>query len=254
MNLNKAQLLLEKINRLYKSMSLDAENVAAIEKDLMRDYVKQLYAAFLEENITQPYKVKETAYTPRVAYTAPEEVQTPPAVRPRREERIIAPPPQVTERREERTTILPPPVTERIIAPPPTVVEEVVANTPPPVYHQPKVTAVPQSSRPQVPNNDYEQLFQQENSNELSHKLSTLPISDLNKAMGINERIFTINELFRGDSTAFKKTIATLNQLPSFREAKNYLAENVVTEFDWTNKLRKNKAKNFIKLVNRRYL
>jgi len=253
MNLNKAQLLLEKINRLYKSMSLDPENVAAIEKDLMRDYVKQLYAAFLEENITKPYK--EPTYTARTTYAPPVEVQTPPAVRPRREERIIAPPPPKNEYREERTRISPPPpVQERIIAPPP-VVKEVVASTPPPpVYRQPTVTAVPQSSRHQVPNEEYEQLFQQENSNELSHKLSTLPISDLNKAMGINERIFTINELFRGDSAAFKRTIAALNQLPSFRKAKAYLAENVVNEFDWTNKLRRNKAKNFIKLVNRRYL
>jgi len=253
MNLNKAQLLLEKINRLYKSMSLDSENVAAIEKDLMRDYIKQLYAAFLEENTTKP--TPESTYTSRIAHTTPVETYVPPVVKPRREERITTPLPKARQYREERTTITPPPVTERIIAPPPPpVVEEVVASTPPPVYNRPKVTAVPQSSRPQEPTEEYDQLFQQENSNELSHKLSTLPISDLNKAMGINERIFTINELFRGDSAAFKKTIAILNELPSFRDAKAYLAENVVSEFDWTNKMRKNKAKNFIKLVNRRYL
>lgn len=253
MNLNKAQLLLEKINRLYKSMSLDPENVAAIEKDLMRDYIKQLYAAFLEESITKSNQ--EPTATSRMVHAAPVDTYVPPVVKPKREERIITPLPKTRQHREERTTIAPPPppVTERIIAPPP-VIEEVVASTPPPVYNRPKVMAVPQSSRQQAPNEEYEQLFQQESSNELSHKLGTLPISDLNKAMGINERIFTINELFRGDSGAFKKTIAMLNQLPSFREAKAYLAENVVNEFDWTNKLRRNKAKNFIKLVNRRYL
>lgn len=254
MNLNKAQLLLEKINRLYKSMSLDSENVAAIEKDLMRDYIKQLYAAFLEENITKPNQ--ESAYTTRTVHATPVETYVPPVVQPKREERIVTPLPKADVAPiAERRVVSPPPVRERIITPPPPpVIEEVVASTPPPVYNRPKVTAVPQSSRPQAPVEEYEQLFQQENSNELSHKLSTLPISDLNKAMGINERIFTINELFRGDSGAFKKTIAILNELPSFREAKAYLAENVVNEFDWTNKMRKNKAKNFIKLVNRRYL
>lgn len=251
MNLDKAQLLLEKINRLYKSMSLDAENVAAIEKDLMRDYIKQLYAAFLEEQITRASS--RTTYSTPVINTPPIE-PVPTVLSTRREERYVASPPQATEQRKERIIAPPPPVTERFTAPPPPIVEEVVASTPPPVYHQPRVTSVPQSSHAHSPSEDYEQLFQQENSNELSHKLSTLPISDLNKAMGINERIFTINELFRGDSGAFKRTIATLNQLPSFREAKSYLAENIVTEFDWTNKLRKGKAKKFIKLVSRRYL
>ena len=44
------------------------------------------------------------------------------------------------------------------------------------------------------------ELFQTEQINELSDKLSFSPISDLTKAMGLNERIFTVNELFGGNN------------------------------------------------------
>jgi len=234
MDLNKAQLLLDKINRLYKSMSLDPENVAQIEKDLMRDYIKQLYGSFLEETKGTPAPIVQKKSSP------------PPIIEPKRIQPVRASPPPVTER-----IISPPPVAKRIIAPPP--VEEVVVETPPPTpIHQPR------ASTPSPPsfgaNEDGDQLFSVENGTELSHKLSSLPIADLNKAMGINERIFTINELFRGDSRAFKHTMNELNQLSTFNEAKAYLMQHIVTSFDWTNKTRRNKAKNFIKLIRRRYI
>ena len=39
-------------------------------------------------------------------------------------------------------------------------------------------------------------IFEEKPITELSDKLSQTPISDLTKAMGISERIFTVNELF----------------------------------------------------------
>lgn len=234
MDLTKAQLLLNKINRLYKSMSLDPENVAQIEKDLMRDYIKQLYGAFLEENVSRPVT------------TIKKQASPPPRVEPKRMRPVQASPPPIEER-----IVAPPPVTKRIIAPPP-VEEVVVVETPPPApIHQPRASTPPPSFEV---NEEGDQLFSTESGTDLSHKLSSLPIADLNKAMGINERIFTINELFRGDSRAFKHTMNELNQLSTFTEAKAYLMQNIVTSFDWTNKTRRNKAKNFIKLIRRRYI
>ena len=246
MNLDKIQLVLDKINRLHKSMSLDPENVAQIEKDLMKDYVKLLYGACLDDHTPSiPRKIER-----KENFEPSFEASTPIVTQRRSIERQSTPNPTPTPKRVEYV----PPV-ERIIAPPPVakpVVEEVVAETPPPVY-QPHVTAARSNKNTDIPK-EYSSLFHQEEGKELSHKLSSLPISDLHKAMGINERIFTINELFRGDSMAFKHTMTSLNQLSSFEEAKNYLAQNVAGEFDWVNKSKINKAKNFIRLVKRRYI
>jgi len=87
---------------------------------------------------------------------------------------------------------------------------------------------------------------------ELSEKLSTLPISDLTKAMGLNEKIFTIKELFGDDQDLFNETMNQLNGLSSFEEAKSTLVK-IADRFEWTDKKKKKKAKNFIKLISRRY-
>ena len=72
--------------------------------------------------------------------------------------------------------------------------------------------------------------------------------------MSINERIFTLKELFGNEEEVFKTTLNELNGLSNYEEAKNYLAEKVVDKYDWVNDSKIKKAKNFIKLVKRRYL
>lgn len=252
MDLNKAQLLLDKINRLYKSMSLDPENVAPIEKDLMKDYIKLLYSAFLEDapKTSNPAPKQRSienisptvVETPKVESPPSSNYQPPISTPPPTERVAVADHRTVVENRPIRTV-----PTRR--TPPPQ--EQMTVETP---VHVPSSSFRTTSPTPTTSNEEEEQLFTVENGTELSHKLGSLPISDLNKAMGINERIFTINELFRGDSRAFKHTINELNRLSSFAEAKDYLAKKVVSQFDWTNKQRRSKAKNFIKLIRRRYL
>lgn len=249
MNLAKAKILLDKINRLYKSMSLDEENVAPIENDLMRDYIKQLYETFLqEEGRSTPVTSKRTT-TPRATYTPPAEVRkkvvpTPPA-RP-----VVAAIPVVQT---------PPP------PPPPPVVEEIpvvrtAAPPPPPVVEAKPVIAVP-TPRPvrtaptYTVDPEHADLFDVNlDSKELSERLGQTKIRDLNNAMGLNERIFTVNELFGADNSLYRNTIKDLNNLNSFEEAKAYLSANVAEKFNWTQKSKRNKAKIFIKLVRRRYL
>ncbi len=98
-----------------------------------------------------------------------------------------------------------------------------------------------------------EALFAFKTATELSEKLSQLPIGDIKKAMGLNERISTQNELFGGDNNAFETTVNALNQLRSYDEAKDYLVRNVAQRYNWAGKEKKDKAKEFIKLVKRRY-
>jgi hypothetical protein len=98
-----------------------------------------------------------------------------------------------------------------------------------------------------------EELFSIEEATELSHKLSLTPIKDLKKSMGINEKIFTVTELFNGDQKLFDECLTALNDFKNFEEAKKFLAIGPASDFDWSEKSKQKKAKTFIKLVHRRY-
>ena len=74
-----------------------------------------------------------------------------------------------------------------------------------------------------------EELESKVNKDDLSSRLSSAPISDLNKAIGINEKFEFINNLFNGDKASFDKTIEMLNMATNFNEAYNYLN----TTFKW---------------------
>lgn len=258
MNLQKAKILLEKINSLHKSMSVDAGNIANIERDLMRDYIRQLYDAYSGETpsvVPEQAKVEIFKSTPK-----PRRKPTPPpkpvelevfhAAEPAE---IVPPQPTPTPRPKPKP---------RVIALPDSL-KEIAAETPPPVPKPtpppaPRVVPTPPkpkpAAKPVVPvNEEVEELFEHTESTDLSEKLSNAPIKDLRKSMGLNEKIFNINELFGGDQGAFDSALLMLNSFDNFDQAQSYLIENTIGKFGWTKRNKKKKAKNFIKLIRRRY-
>lgn len=96
-------------------------------------------------------------------------------------------------------------------------------------------------------------LFIINRGSDISEKLAMSPIADIGKFMGLNERMFTLTELFSGDSNLFNKTINELNGLSSFEEAKSYLTNHIASHQKWDDEAKWDKAHNFIKLVRRRY-
>jgi hypothetical protein len=97
-------------------------------------------------------------------------------------------------------------------------------------------------------------LFTESKSSELSDKLRNRPIQDINSALGLNERILMINELFGRSSDLFKESINSLNELATFAEAKKYLVVNLIKPHQWTKENKVHIAASFIKLVRRRYI
>ncbi len=97
------------------------------------------------------------------------------------------------------------------------------------------------------------ELFSDASGNELSDKLASRPIKDLTKAMGINERIFTVNELFGGNQKEFENLMVALDGLSSFDEAKGVLIGSVAEKYEWASEAKQKKATGFIKLVRRRF-
>lgn len=234
MDFQKAGILLEKISALYKNMSVDAGSISEIEKDLMRAYLRQFYEQFMPQGQQQGQEQEE----PPTVLDLPverKERKKPEAPKPVKEPK--APPPHIYAEEDDDEEESPAP---RIIP---------VPDPPKPqrVKEKPPREKVVESEE------ELETLFEHHQAKELSEKLSELPIQDLNKAMGLNEKIFTINELFDGDQDAFKQVIQVLNGFRSFDDAKDYLVKEAAFRYNWAHPEKKNKAKNFIKLVRRRY-
>jgi hypothetical protein len=260
MEFQKSKTLLEKINALYKNISNDPRNVSSIERDLMKSYIQQFYEAFLEMPTVAaavapaPPPVEAKPAEPRITLRKPETAPAPPKPEPPKEE-----PPQVEIPRFEKMpepapVPPPPPIHPPVATPPPAPVVEKPVEAPAPL---PEKTVEFQPAPPPRPSHntdpELEALFAFKTATELSEKLSQAPITDIKKAMGLNDRISTQNELFGGDNAAFDATVATLNQLRSYEDAKDYLIRNVAQKYNWASKERKEKAKEFIKLVRRRY-
>jgi len=235
MNLKQAKIILEKINRLYQSMTLDEKSIDVFEQDLMLSYTRQLYAAFSTEEEAQMNVLAEAKLPQaRVAPKAPAPKAKAPVV-----EVVKAPPPPVE---------IPEPVVEVKKEEP---VVAVKVEKPPVKVEAPKPPA------PKVAKlagaEEQEALFEQEEVTDLSGKLSQMPVKDLNKAMGLNEKILTVNELFGGDKKLFEDAMKTLNGFSTLEEAKIYLTNGIAAKYDWAAKSKSKKARVFINLIRRRY-
>ncbi len=102
---------------------------------------------------------------------------------------------------------------------------------------------------------EYDELFEFKAASELSQRLSETKVEDLNKAMGLNEKFFYINELFGGNSAKFRACLEFLNNnAKNIESAREYLEADIMDTHSWANPKRKPLAKDFIKTVRRRYL
>ncbi len=234
MNIKQANIILEKINRLYKSMTLDPSNIDEFEQDLMLSYIRQLQDAFSSRGKT---KKKSKTELPSIVHIPKQESKPEPKVESPPEPKVI--------KQEPKSTPPPEPEPKEVKMEQPTPESK---PTPAPTQNPGASNASPSLSK-----EDFNELFDQKQAKELSEKLGELPIKDLTKAMGLNEKIFTINELFGGDGKAFDTALKTLNTFNSFEQAKAYLSENIAGQYDWTEKGKKKKAINLIKLIRRRY-
>jgi len=232
MNLQQAKIILEKINRLYQSITLDSK-IDPFEQELMLSYIEKFHEAFSTND--------KSLSKPPANVSSPEPVVE--------KKQVVSKPVKTIVVDEEPKAAAPPP------PPPPAPAKEVITPVEKvPVVVTPKPAPVAETPPPAAPkvNEEFDILFDQQEGKELSDKLSSLPINDLTKAMGLNERILTTNELFDKDSTAFNAAMKDLNNLRDFEEAKMVLA-TFAEKYNWTERNKKKKAQIFIKLVQRKF-
>jgi len=217
-------------------MTLDS-SIDEHEQQLMLNYIRQFYKAFSGEGLEN--EAPEAIKPPRVIRKT---VKKAPVV-----QEIAVP--QFTPEPEP----IPEPTPEPIPDPEPIRVEKPVREyTAPPVIPTPTYAADQHPASAPVETDEYEELFEIPAAKELSDRLSSTPVKDLTRAISINEKILTCNELFGKDKNRFNDALTTLNGFGSFTEARPYLV-SLANEFGWDQKNAKKKAQVFIKLVRRRY-
>ena len=86
---------------------------------------------------------------------------------------------------------------------------------------------------------------------EISETLFGLPVKDLKKAIGINDRFLYINDLFRGDDVMYERSIKTINSFAIWPEAEYWIRRELKTKLGWSDN--DDTVKQFDQLIKRRF-
>ncbi len=216
MNKSKFKKYLTKINSFETWIDND-EELSQIELDLLSDYIKKLYESIIEKKHNKP---AEKTPEPKKIIKNKEEPQK-----------------TVEEKTEDVET--------KDIKEKPVGLD---TSTDKPIK---KTEDKPKHKEYSA---EFLSIFSDNGANELSAKLSLRLLSNLKKAFGINEKIFTINELFDGNKSEFNSAIEKLNDFTDFEDAKSYILEYLAPVFDWDKSKKIKKVDQFVKTIKRRYI
>jgi len=280
MDYKKSSLLLKKITSLYTTLQENDDHASAMEKQLMQSYLTDFFDAFVSGNgdtdlfheATQQVRPPKINLTSQISHA---EVTQPP-IAPQAITSVAAPVrksapevdlPAVTELPSD--VVRGEPIVESTQAPLQKVqnttedisntvssVQEAAHKNPEAITDKETIVSAKDLISQSITNDvdaDLIALFEDNPVNDLSDKLGMLPINDLTRALSINEKFFTIQQLFGGDSKAFEQTLQQLNSLSSFDEASDALMHSVASQYEWAAEAKKKKAEQFIKIVKRRY-
>lgn len=253
MNVQRIKPHLDKINSLYTYLVENKATLSQLDQDAFLASIRSLYeACILDEEVPQT----SIPTTPPVETPPSPTVEPPKPVKKKRPKMVFTTPNTSTEDQDEATPpIVEPPVEEPSQTESPVVKEALPKEEPPVQKEVPQQETTPPTQQVTTSfNEDYEELFAFKEATDLSQKLSTSPIEDLSKVLGMNEKYLYINELFGGDVAAFQTTLKQLNNGTHFDQARQYLEQTCIGQHNWMDKNKKVIAKNFVKLVRRRYL
>lgn len=247
---------LNKITVLTESVS--DSDFSPLERDLLLTYIRDLYDLALGDEPVVFKRIEKVAVQP----VAPKVEVSPeilvqktiiaesikPIIEPVQPTQVIKEPVVVPP--SPQTVVVEVPTTIQDPVKPAAVIVETTAKAVPLVDKIKVATPSLNLSEQEIIN----ELFSEGRVNDLSDKLGLTPVQDLTKSMGINERIFTQQELFNNNPQQFNDVLTTLNGFQSFEEAKQYLINKVIPQYGWMQDDKIKKATTFIKLVKRKYL
>lgn len=259
MDINRIERRVKKIVAVLEAFKED-NRISAIEKDLLLGYVRELYDLIRESDAdsfdvkSNPTFIESTVHHTQNAVPVPPTAKTEAPRITEVPEIKEQPIPKAAEPAKVVETVVTTPQPEPVVASPqpaPVVVAEVV---PTPKQEPAKVAEEPIfTAGGSAYSEEMEAIFKMDEITDLSAKLSMSKIDDISKAIGINERIFTINELFGGNGELFNKMIDRLNACQSFDQAKSILIHEVATPHQWEKEDKVRKAQQFVKHVRRKF-
>lgn len=254
------EILLDKLNLLFASIKNDGV-LDKVEKELLKKYVQQLQDklnADAEQKIVPPVVIpvaKVEEVKKEVEKTVIPEINIPiPPVEVPKLEKIVEP----ILNKEEIAPITKAPVVEPIVNP--IKVEEKKEEQIIPAVEIEKQklveTQVVKKSpevKPPVSGNDKKPLAildeeEEEDFNAglnnklykdkktLADKLTSSKGKDLKNVIDLNEKLFFINKLFKGDKEAYENTIKQLNLVASYDEGKQLIVADLANKFNWKDK------------------
>ncbi len=264
MKLDHAQTILNRINRMFTDVAEGGGNASALERDLLKEYVRRLYESLSEHEGTTSHGANKA-----VEVEAPVKKAVPPVAEIRRPKKVNKPAPEPTMVEPAEQIISKKPRAIEIPASVEADIQEMesqaafkaaptkVDNTATVTHTRPLVEKVLEqpafvASVASLPS-AIKSIFEGEKSNDLSEKLAGAPVKDLNRAMAINERLLAQNDLFGGSKDELDSALSHLNTLSSYEDATSYLGAGAAVKYDWSEGERVATARAFAKLVRRRY-
>ena len=249
MNLKEIKSRLDKLNRYYEYFASTPGNISRLDLDSFLMHLRELYdAALSESSDSEVHKNFE------IPVESSQKVQT---ISEKTEKSSV---PLSTELNKEEVVLIkeePVVVEEKEVLDFQKKIEEPIESS---VNELPEKITIPEIQNVESNNStisfntDFEELFTFKIAVDLAEKLAESPISDLNKAIGLNERLKIISSLFGGDAAKFNEAITFFNSSSNMNQSRSYMENELIDKFDWLNKERKASAKEFIKWVRRRYL
>ncbi len=274
----KISVLIEKINYLFHSIQFNNGEINKIDKDLLLNYVRELYELTLALPVDHPQA--------NVMQQFPPQYQQPTAPPQQQYYQPQQPPPQQYIPQQP-----PPPVTPQQAPLPqqPLQQEQPKIQQPPsPVYtngaqvngnngsangngtHYPnKENPVPGQSLNQAysskgPQKTVSDIYSAQGAKptvneklnqphtELNDKLRKAPIKDLKTFIGLNKRFSYINFLFNNDSRLYDESIDKINNSSNYDEAMDYIENTLRNRLHWNTQ--DDMVAEFYNIVERRFL
>jgi hypothetical protein len=234
MDKEKARILINKINALYKNIDANTPGVSPLERDLMLSYLRQFYETIALSK-TQPK----------------------PAISEEKSESIPLNVASVDEKVETSTLgstnaigiskIVEKEIPKEDLTIGNNFVVEPIAPIPA------EILPVTETVKP-VYSGDLNSLFIWQEPSNLAERLASQPLSSLSlSTFSMNEKLLYANDLFGKNNAEMEEAIKMLNNLPHFDQAKSFLIQ-LGEQYDWNKEEHKEAAKSFINTVRRRFL
>lgn len=228
MDISQIEKKIKKITTVFDAFKEDGK-ISKIEKDLLLGYIRDLYEIVKEEALHT-----ETPSS-QIQKSTPED----PTIIGKAHEPITQEAPKIPESIIEQIKVVE--VTPQYIQKTETKPDNV------PVYSATQSVVESNSYSPSL-----KKLFSISAGKDVSDKFGLTSISDLQKAMSLNERLVATHDLFGNDNVLFNSTCSAINGLRSFEEAVETLLP-IAEKYNWTSEDKEEKVQSFIRLVYRRF-